>query len=102
MVVVHHLLVFSQYMGGRPFVKIFRRCGLGMGEKKSILEFLLRLLWRECFARMAFLPKEVNIGGDHLKHAIGVGVESSQSLSVWGEASSEVEENKTVIFFSWK
>ena len=48
-----------------------------MGEKKSFLGFLLRLLWRKCFARMAFLPKEVNIGGDHLKHAIGVGVESS-------------------------
>ena len=82
MVVVHahgprrHLLVFSQYMGGGPSIKGFRGCDWRWGEKKSILGFLPRLLSGECFARMVFLPKKVNIGRDHLMHAIGVGVES--------------------------
>ena len=81
----HHLLVSNQYMGGGPLVKGFRGCGLAVGRKKSILEFLPRLLSGECFAGMTFLLKEVNIGWDHLMHAIRVGVESPQPLSVWGE-----------------
>ena len=72
----HHLLVPSQYMGGGPSVKGIRGCGLVVGRKKSILEFLLRLLLEECFVRMTFLPKEINTGRDHLMHAIGVGVET--------------------------
>ena len=72
----HHLLVPSQYMGGGPSVKGFKGCGLAVGRKKSIIEFLLRLLSWECFAGMTFLPKEVNTGWDHLMHAIGVGVEN--------------------------
>ena len=44
----HHLLVPSQYMGGRPRVKIFRGCDLVVGRKKgSILGFPLKLLWGE-------------------------------------------------------
>ena len=44
----HHLLVPSQYMRGGPRVKGIRGCGLAMGrKKKSILEFLLKLLWGE-------------------------------------------------------
>ena len=72
----HHLLVPSQYMGGGPSIKRFRGCGLVMGRKKSILEFLLRLLSEECFVGMTFLPKKINTGWDHLMHAIGVGVET--------------------------
>ena len=70
----HHLLIPSQYMGGGPSVKGFRGCGLAVGRKKSILEFLLRLLSGECFIGMTFLPKEINTGRDPLMHAIGVGV----------------------------
>ena len=72
----HHQLAPSQYMGGRPSVKGFRGCGLAVGRKKSILEFLLRLLSGECFIGMTFLPKEKNTGRDHLMHAIGVGIET--------------------------
>ena len=38
----HHLLVPSQYMEGRPRVKVFKGCGLAVRIKKgSILEFPL-------------------------------------------------------------
>ena len=72
----HHLLVPNQYMGSGPSVKGFRGYGLAVGRKKSILEFMLRLFSGECFVGMTFLPKEINTGGDHLMHAIGVGVEN--------------------------
>ena len=46
------------------------------GEKKrSILGFLLKLLWERCLARMTSHLKEVSIGRDHLMHVIKVGNE---------------------------
>ena len=71
------------------------------GEKRSILGFLLRLLSGKCFAGMAFFPKGVNIDWEHLIHAIGVGIESSQPLSVEGGQGSEWERNK-IRNFVWK
>ena len=41
----------------------------------SILEFLPKLLWGECLAGMAFHPKKVSVGWNHLMHAIEVGGE---------------------------
>ena len=42
----HHLLVPSQYMGGRPWVKGIRGCDLAVGRKReSILGFQLKLRW---------------------------------------------------------
>ena len=80
----YHLLVPIQYMGGGPLVKGFRGCGLAVGGKQVYSGVPAEASFRECFAGMTFLPKEVNIGWDHLMHAIGVGVESLQPLSVWG------------------
>ena len=68
-------------------------------EKKSILGFLLRLFLGKCFAKMAFLPKEVNKGQDHLMHAIEVG--SLRPLSAEGRQGSERMRNKTRTFV-WK
>ena len=52
----HHLFVPNQYMGGGPWVKVFRGCGLVVGRKRGfILGFPLKLLW------------------NHLMHAIEVG-----------------------------
>ena len=71
------------------------------GEKKSIIGFLLRLFLIKCFAKMAFLPKEVNKGQDHLMHAIEVGIESLRPLSAEGRQGSERVRNKTRTFV-WK
>ena len=65
----------------------------------SILGFLPRVFAGKCFTGMAFLPKEVNIGWDHLIHAIGVGVKSPQPLSAEGRQGSKRERNKTRTFF---
>ena len=95
----HHLCVPNQYMGGGLSVRGFKECGLTVGEMRSILGFLPRLLLGKCFARMTFLPKGVNIDWDHLMHAIGVGVKSPQPLSVWGRQCSERGETKQDILF---
>ena len=63
--------------------------------------FLLRLLSVKCFAGIAFLLKEVNTSWDHLVHAIRVGGESPQSLSIWGKQGNKGEGNKTMNFL-WK
>ena len=48
----------------------------GSGEKMgSILGFPLKLLWGKCLAGMAFHPKEVSMGWDHLMRVIEVGEE---------------------------
>ena len=44
----HYLLILSQYMGGRPQVKVFRGCSLMVGRKRGpILRFSLKFLWRK-------------------------------------------------------
>ena len=44
----HYLLILSQYMGGRPQVKVFRGCSLTVGRKRGlILRFSLTFLWRK-------------------------------------------------------
>jgi len=69
----HHLLIPSQYLGGGPLVKVFKRCGLAMGGKwGSILGFPPKFLWGECPAGIGFHQKEESIGWDHLMHAIEV------------------------------
>ena len=70
----HHLLVPSKYMGGGPWVKAFRGCGLTMGRKWGLF-FPFKLLWGKYPIGMAFHPKEVRMGCDHLMHAIEVGEE---------------------------
>ena len=60
-------------MGGKPWVKVFKGCGLVVGRKRrSILEFLLKLLRKRYPVVMASHPKEVNVGWDHLMHAIEI------------------------------
>ena len=51
---------------------------------------------------MVFLPKELNIGWDHLMHPIGVGIKSLQSLFTEGRQGSEWERNKKTKTFFWK
>ena len=72
----HHLYVPSQYMGGGPSVKGFKECGLKVGRKEVYSGVPTETLFGKSFARMAFHPKEVNTGWDHLMHAIGVGIEN--------------------------
>ena len=44
----HYLLIVSQYIGGRPQVKVFRGCSLMVGRKRGpILRFSLKFLWRK-------------------------------------------------------
>ena len=70
----HHLLVPSQYMGGGPWVKVFRGCGLAVGRKRgSILGFPLKLLCGEMSCWDGISPKRVSVGWDHLMHSIEVG-----------------------------
>ena len=53
-----------------------QRVWFGDGEKKGyILGFPLKLLWDKCPFGMAFHPKEVSMGWNHLMHAIEVGDE---------------------------
>ena len=54
----HHLLVPSQYMEGRPQVKVFRGYGLAVGRKRgSILGFPLKFLWGEMSYYDGISPK---------------------------------------------
>ena len=54
----------------------FQRVWFGGGEKmRSILGFLLNLLWEKCLVGITSYPKEVSMGWDHLMHAIEVGDE---------------------------
>ena len=68
-------------------------------EKRSILEFLPRLLSGKYFARMTFFLKGVNTGWDHLMHAIGVGIESPQPLSTEGDKVVSGRETKQELLF---
>jgi len=48
-----------------------RGYGLAVGkEKKPILEFLLRLFWRKCPARMTSHSKEAKMSWNHQVHAM--------------------------------
>ena len=72
----HHLLVPSQYMGGGPWVKVFRGYSLAVGRNGGfILGFPFKLLWKKCPTGIVFHLKEVSMGYDHLIHAIVVGDE---------------------------
>ena len=71
----HHLLVPSQYMGGGPWVKVFRGCGLEVRRKGVYSGVPAQVSLGKCPIRMTFHPKEVCVGRDHLMHAIEVGDE---------------------------
>ena len=58
----HHLPIASQYKKDGPAIKGLRGCGLVVGEKGSILGFLLRPFYEKCLAGMALLPKEGSKG----------------------------------------
>ena len=48
----HYLLILSQYIGGRPQIKVFRGCSLTVGRKRGpILRFSLTFLWRKINCR---------------------------------------------------
>ena len=71
------------------------------GERWSILGFPLKLLWGICPVWMAFHPKEVSMGWDHLMHAIGVGYEIALFLSIWIKQEQRGVRNK-ISNFVWK
>ena len=59
----HQLPVPSQYMGGGPWVKVFRGCGLVVGRKRgSILGFPLKLIWEEMSCWDGISPKRSKYG----------------------------------------
>ena len=61
-------------MGGGPWVKGFRGCGLAVRRKKgSIWGSRSNFFGDECPVRMTSHPKEVSMSYDHLMHAIEVG-----------------------------
>ena len=79
----HHQPVHSQYRGGRPTIKGIQRAWFGGGGKRgSIFGFLPCLLLGIYLAGMVSYPKEVINGWDHLMHAIELGSEVAQSLSL--------------------
>ena len=56
----HHLLIPSQYMGGGPRVKVFRRCGLAVERKRgSIWGYYSKLHWGEMSCWDDILPKRI-------------------------------------------
>ena len=79
----HHQPVPSQYKGGGPIVEGIQRVWFGGGGKMgSIFGFLPWLLLGIYLVGMVSYPKEVIDGWDHLMHAIELGSEVAQSLSI--------------------
>ena len=61
-------------MGGGPWIKGIKGCGLAMGRKRGpILGFSLKLLWGEMPCWDGISLKKVNMSWDHLIHAMEVG-----------------------------
>jgi len=59
---------------GQGFQNVWFSCGEKNG---SILGFSLKLLWEKYPIRMAYHPKEISMGWNHLIHAIKVGNEEA-------------------------
>ena len=79
----YHQPVPSQYKGGGPTVNGIQKVWFGGGGKmRSIFGFLPLLLLGIYLAGMVSYPKEVIDGWDHLMHAIELGSEVAQSLSI--------------------
>ena len=58
----HHLLVPSQYIGGRPRVKGMKGCGLAVGRKRVYFGVPAQTsLGEKCPTGMASHPKEVSM-----------------------------------------
>ena len=71
----HHLLVPSQYMGGGPWVKVFRWCGLVVGRKWGLFWGSRSSFFGEISYWDGISPKSNKYGLGHLMHAIEVGDE---------------------------
>ena len=66
----------------------------GNGGKSLFWVSNYNFFWKKCLARMAFCPKEVVDGCDHLIHAIEVGSERHKPLSI--EARGERREEDQI------
>lgn len=75
----HHLLVYSQYRRGEPFVKGFKGCGLTVGRKDVYFEVPIEASFGEMPCQDGISPKRGKHGQGHLMHAIGVSVVRASS-----------------------